>query len=85
MDRHACPCDHSFPCHDDVPFSGSLSAQWPSAVDSDADIATGDEIRAPGVDVWIPAHELFDGKGILVPGDDVPAGISLLDYVEQIA
>lgn len=66
-------------------FSEHPSAQWASAVDSDADITTGNEIRAPGVDVWIPAHELPDSEGILVPGDDVPAGISLLDDVEQIA
>ena len=67
------------------PSRGRHSAQRSGTVDSDAHITTGDEVRTPGVDVWVPAHELLDREGVFISGDDVPAGISLSDFVEQIA
>lgn len=67
------------------PSRGCHSAQRPGTVDSDAHIAAGNEVRASSVDIWVPAQELVHSEGVLVSGDDVPAGISLSDPVEQIA
>lgn len=50
--------------------------------DSNANVPPRDQVRARGVNVWVPAQKLFDSEGVLVSRDDVPAGISALDSVE---
>jgi hypothetical protein len=52
---------------------------------TNANVATGDEIRAGGVDLGIPAQELLHGEGVPVAIDDVPAGIADFDSVEEVA
>jgi hypothetical protein len=52
---------------------------------TNANVPTGDEIRAGGVDIGIPAQELLHGEGVPVAIDDVPAGIADLDSVEEVA
>lgn len=63
----------------------SYSAQLTGVDDSDTHIATGNEIRAPGIDVWVPAQKLVHGEGILALGDDIPACISVLHPVKLVA
>jgi hypothetical protein len=52
---------------------------------TNANVPTGDEIRAGGVDIVIPAQELLHGEGVPVAIDYVPAGIADLDSVEEVA
>ena len=63
----------------------SYSAQQTGVDDSDTHIATGNEIRAPRIDIWVPAQQLVHGKGILALGDDVPACVSVLHHIELVA
>lgn len=63
----------------------SYSAQLTGVDDPDTYIATGNEIRAPGIDVWVPAQKLVHGEGILALGDDVPACISVLHFIKLVA
>lgn len=80
-----CPVVRFFLVVGVCPFTVSLSAQWPSIVDANAHGATRDEVRALGIDVWVPTHELSHSDCVVVTGDDIPTGIPLLDNVEQIA
>lgn len=50
-----------------------------------ANITARNEIRAPRVDVRVPAQELSHGEGIIILRDDVPAGISVLHLVVEVA
>lgn len=45
-------------------------------INSNADLPSGNEVGAPGVDIGVPAQELSHGEFVLVAWDDVPASIS---------
>lgn len=45
-------------------------------INSNANLPSGNEVGAPGVDIIVPAQELSHGEFVLVAWDDVPAGVS---------
>lgn len=51
-------------------------------MDSNTDLSARNQVRAPRVDIVVPAQKLAHGELILVPRDDVPAGVSITDSIE---
>lgn len=53
-------------------------------LDSNADLSARNQIRAPRVDVVVPAQKLAHGELVLVSRDNVPAGVSITNSIELV-
>lgn len=53
-------------------------------LNSNTNLPAWNQIRAPGVDIRIPAQKLAHGESILAMGDNVPARVPIGDSIELV-